>query len=225
MVEQDGNLVIYVNSRLPIARRRFTIAHEIGHTYFTKKRPDSVGLAETRFGCQTEFAQNSSSIEALCDIFGVELLMPLPAATKIIRTGFPSIRCIRELCSTFNVSIAAAAWRLAEIAPVDVTIIWCREMAKPTDAKDIKLRLDWGVSPRQDRLYLPRFDAVPHESLISSCYYSRLPAEGFEKLDFGSLRGSRYLVCERFGNRVLCLVLLDASPANPRGQRPGTLFV
>lgn len=222
----DGtNLIIYVNSQLTNARQRFTCAHEMGHTYFkevTSSAPSPVGRRDSP-GCRTEFADRDKEEEYLCDIFAVELLMPSVLAKRIVNTYGPSFRCIQQLTSAFQISVSAVAWRMCELAEETVGILWFKAMGKPNDTSDIKLRLDWGAFPKGNRMYLPRFDAVPPNSLISKCFLSRQTVEGSEKLGFGSLRGTRYLACKYFENAVLALVFLDASPNGKQGHYPMTL--
>lgn len=222
----DGtNLIIYVNSRLSKARQRFTCAHEIGHTYFKQSsaiRPSRVGRWDSP-GCRTEFADRNKEAEYLCDIFAVELLMPSVPAERIVNTYGPSFRCVQQLASAFQTSVSAAAWRMCELATENVGILWFKAMGKPNDTSNRKLRLDWGAFPKKSRMYLPRFDAVPPNSLISKCFHSQQPVEGSEKLSFGSLRGTRYLACKYFANGVLALVFLHASPNDKQGYYPITL--
>lgn len=216
----DGaNLIIYVNSQLNNSRYRFTCAHEIGHTYFKKPAVSVLSpvSGQNPLGCRTEFAQRGAEEEYLCDIFAVELLMPSTITQAIVDREGPSFRCIHQLASAFHVSISAAAWRMSELVEANVGIIWFKPMAKPSDPNNIKLRLDWGSFPRRSRTYLPRFDAVPRDSLISKCFTTQQTLEGFEKIAFGSVRGVQYLACKRFGKSVLCLVL----PEPPQSRQPG----
>lgn len=215
----DGtSLIIYVNSQLSNSRYRFTCAHEIGHTYFKKPALSVLSPVsrQNSLGCRTEFAELGTEEEYLCDIFAVELLMPSTLAQGIVDREGPSFRCIHQLASAFRVSISTAAWRMTELARANVGIIWFKPMPKPSDINDIKLRLDWGVFPRRSRAYLPRFDAVPQDSLISKCFTSRQTLEGLEKIAFGSVRGVQYLACKRFGKSVLCLVF----PEPPQNRQP-----
>ncbi|MBA7639013.1 hypothetical protein ES703_46669 [subsurface metagenome] len=225
LFDDGANLIIYVNSQLSNPRYRFTCAHEIGHTYF-KKPPVSMSSSVSRqnsLGCRTEFAERGAEEEYLCDIFAVELLMPSALARVIVDREGPSFRCIHQLASAFHVSISAAAWCLSELVKANVGIIWFKPMAKPSDANDIKLRLAWGVFPRRSRTYLPRFDAVPQDSLISKCFTSQQTLEGFEKLNFGSVRGVQYLACKRFGKSVLCLVFPEPPQSRQSSHYPMSL--
>lgn len=224
---KDGtNLIMYLNSQLTSARRRFTCAHEIGHTYFSKSTASTPLPADRQdsLGCQTEFAELNKVEEYLCDIFAMELLMPSALAQRFIEADGPSFRCIQHLTSAFQVSISSAAWRMCELATENVGILWFKAMGKPNDLNDTKLRLDWGVFPKSKRMYLPRFDAVPTGSLVSRCFLSRQSVEGSEKADFGSLRGTYYLSCKCFENSVLCLVFPNASPNRKQGHYPMALF-
>jgi len=114
----DGtNLILYVNSQLSEPRRRFTCAHEIGHTYFRKSAANE--MSPVRGGasleCRTEFADYDKEEEYLCDIFAVELLIPRALTESIVNENGLSFRCMRRLASAFHVSLSAAAWRMVEL--------------------------------------------------------------------------------------------------------------
>jgi len=214
---------IYVNRILSEARHRFTCAHEIGHTYFEKTTAGVLSHTDKweSLGCLTEFVERDKEEEYLCDVFAVELLMPSALVQGIVEREQPSFRCIHALTSLFKVSTSAAAWRMCELAHENIGIIWFKLMGKPSNSDDIKLRLDWGTFPQQSRIYLPRFDAVRIDSLISKCLASGQILEGFERLSFGTLRQTHYLKCKRFGKSVLCLV----SPTEPYQSRQSDSYI
>jgi IrrE N-terminal-like domain len=95
-----GELVIRLNADSPTTRRRFTLAHEIGHLLLGKP-----GL---RSSCGRD-----QVLERKCDAIASELLMPSDEAMPFIgRLGKPSPEKLRVIASHFDVSLQAAAFRV-----------------------------------------------------------------------------------------------------------------
>jgi len=86
-------------------RLRFTIAHEICHTFFYESVP------ELKFVPHGVDGQE----ERLCNLGAAELLMP---AVSVQRTSFPLTVCIESLCrlaTEFSVSVTAMFLRLRSL--------------------------------------------------------------------------------------------------------------
>jgi Zn-dependent peptidase ImmA (M78 family) len=79
-------------------RRRFTIAHEIGH-YIMKTGHNSIASA----------INSTDPVESEANEFAAELLMPLQQFKKDCKNGISSID---ELMEKYQVSKEAAGWRL-----------------------------------------------------------------------------------------------------------------
>lgn len=95
-----GELVIKLNAKSPLARKRFTLAHEIGHLLFGKP-----GL---RSSCGDD-----PDLERACDSIAAELLMPTEDATAFIQSlGQPSPEKLKIIASKYAVSVHAAAVRV-----------------------------------------------------------------------------------------------------------------
>ena len=96
----DGELVIKLNSDSPSPRKRFTLAHEIGHLLLGKP-----GL---RSSCGED-----CDLEKACDAIAAELLMPADETTTYVQSlGRPSPEKLRLIASRYSVSIHAAAVRV-----------------------------------------------------------------------------------------------------------------
>jgi hypothetical protein len=104
-------------------RRRFTIAHELGHAVL-----ESTGPRAPRVG---------SELERLCDRLAAEILMPLVTFRSALGDRPAVASTIRELASQFQTSLSAAAIRCSELRPISVLEIqrgrirWFRGRAKP----------------------------------------------------------------------------------------------
>ena len=82
----QGALVVYLLPNLTKTRRRFTLAHELGHAFFEKtgRRPHP-----------------SRELERLCDKFAAEFLMPRRVFVSHAGSQ-PNLRRVRELCSEYS---------------------------------------------------------------------------------------------------------------------------
>ncbi|MCL4416758.1 MAG: ImmA/IrrE family metallo-endopeptidase [Actinobacteria bacterium] len=212
LAQENNELVIYVNSQIGAARRRFTCAHEIGHTYLANRMISNFNVSmenKNRSGCYIEFTQQDKEEEYLCNIFAAELLMPRELVHTLLQQYGISVQCVQRISSAFGVSLSAASWRLSELANKDVGIIWFKRMGKLDNPADVKMRIDWGVFPNQKRVHLPRYDSVKKDSLIEKAFLSRQTEEGIENLDLGNIHGDRFIHCKRFHNSVLCLVFQE----------------
>ncbi|UCF68562.1 MAG: ImmA/IrrE family metallo-endopeptidase [Acidobacteriota bacterium] len=94
-------------------RRRFSIAHELGHTFFDNT------LATYQMRTSQNRAQHyptdaALQLERLCDLCAAELLMPEASFREAVeRTGFRA-GAIPELARSFGVSLEAAALRFVQ---------------------------------------------------------------------------------------------------------------
>lgn len=92
-------------------RQNFSIAHEIGHTYFGNVAEEAAGRQRP-----TDSGSNPEE-ERRCDIFAASLLMPRRVFSEQFRQHAIAgpTRCVVELASGFDVSIDAAALRIDEL--------------------------------------------------------------------------------------------------------------
>ena len=123
VVNDDGG-VIGVNKDHALVRRRFTIAHEIGH--FVLHRKDEQLFIDK--GYRVLFRDENSSLgtdvrEREANAFAAELLMPRALLMRLARSyqldlgeeGGP----VEELAAQFQVSAQAMTFRLASLFGVD----------------------------------------------------------------------------------------------------------
>lgn len=120
----SGAYIIEVNKDHPKTRQRFTIAHEIGHTFFFEL-DDSV---QRRYRIRDSGLENlarSSREEYLCNYAAAELLMPYHQFGSLIRQTGPTSNSLRKLGGSFEVSLQAAARRATQLLSLTlVTALW-----------------------------------------------------------------------------------------------------
>ncbi len=109
----DRDLKIYVNHEQTRARRRFSVAHELAHTFFLPfADADDLSLREDKCVGHEDFEE-----ERLCNIAAAELLMPANAVGSRMFGKDPTAGLIRLLAATFQVSPQAMAIRICEFTP------------------------------------------------------------------------------------------------------------
>jgi hypothetical protein len=97
----DGELVIKLNSENSYVRKRFTLAHEIGHLLL-----NSVPALKSS-------NRTDESLERACDLIAAELLMPMDEIVPFVeKLGGPSPEKLKIIASRFAVSLRAAAIRV-----------------------------------------------------------------------------------------------------------------
>lgn len=110
LIGDSESAIITVNSRSPPARRRFSLAHELGHWRYHRGR---ILVCRTEDIGRTDWV--STSPERVADGYAADLLMPWyllsPMARQYPRLTF---EIARKLAAAFDVSLEAAVIRLVD---------------------------------------------------------------------------------------------------------------
>ncbi len=103
------------------ARRRFTMAHEIGHYLL----PDQRDLRQPCTKSQIEsWDEDLAQPETAANRFAAEILMPRSAVYLREMPHFDHIKQIAQTCET---SWTASAYRIAELSSFRVAVVWSQE--------------------------------------------------------------------------------------------------
>jgi len=105
LTNNKGKFTIHYAPDLPPPRRRFTIAHEIGHMIIR-----AAGFRGSQFG---------KELERLCDMFATEILIPRRIFLELASQEV-NIKEIFRLAHSFGASLTTTAIRYAELLPVSV---------------------------------------------------------------------------------------------------------
>jgi hypothetical protein len=106
-------------------RKRFTLAHEIGHVvvYRSATRPEGAVGAD-RLLCHAGTASNADE-ERLCDTVATELLMPRESFLQSMENYGVSARTIPLIARQFGVSLQAASRRIASTLSYEIGVsLW-----------------------------------------------------------------------------------------------------
>jgi len=111
---EDGGYEVILSKNSSVARKRFTLAHEIAHTLFFAGQ-DSEGLA-----CGEE------AEEELCNAAAAEILIPSRFLQKVFpRDKEVTVESFLEVTRLFECSLEAAAWRLLNSGLIEgALLIW-----------------------------------------------------------------------------------------------------
>lgn len=117
---------VQLNRTHPETRRRFTLAHEIGHTFFFELEDESTLRSRARIeDSDLNKLPSNRKEEVLCNIVACELLMPYKHFTDRFRSVGPSSNTILFLAQLFRSSLWATARRLTEVSPFRLLIaLW-----------------------------------------------------------------------------------------------------
>jgi uncharacterized protein DUF955 len=180
----SGERVIKLKANSTFVRKRFTLAHEIGHLLLGKP-----GL---RSSCGED-----RDLERACDTIASELLMPTDEAVPFVKQlGKPSPENLRTMASRFEVSLQTAAFRVHRDLGLWKCFIGCWQ-------RHPKIKTEWfvGYSRRWDR-------AQPDEHSLDLALSSEGPVQAKELWQRGPQAEPVWLNLLRLGtgSRVLGLV-------------------
>lgn len=104
---RTGSIIIRLANGAPERRKRFTMAHEIGHLILAS--PTEVLVA------RRSRPEEPDSIERFCDRFAAALLMPRSQLAWEARSLTPTMRAVDHLAGLFDASLTATYLRACEV--------------------------------------------------------------------------------------------------------------
>ncbi len=119
LLRKKKNGIIHIRKGIvPEGRRRFTIAHELGHWELHEKY--------SQFLCDAEDMRDygRSALEVEANHFAAELLMPASHFRAACEKAEPSLHLIESLSAEFETTLTATAIRFADTTRRKVVIVW-----------------------------------------------------------------------------------------------------
>jgi Zn-dependent peptidase ImmA (M78 family) len=114
--------ILVKRSMREVGRKRFTIAHEIGH--FILHRENQISCLPSDIA---GWSNNSESPERQADSFASELLLPSAHVLREIGDTWPSFELVVALANSFGASLTATARKYCELAPQECAVVWSVE--------------------------------------------------------------------------------------------------
>jgi hypothetical protein len=216
--ENHAEWGIFVNPKARPVRKRFTIAHELGHFILHR-------AVQTTFNCDKESVyyglDTLKKIEREADDFASNLLMPADMLRHRIDGKRIDIHLLGELATEFGVSLEAMCIRLIKCTEQRAVLVyWDNGFLKyqwPSgDARRTRVRLRQTGDPQEPIAgTLAADDAIAQEwdgvDMLASNWCT-------SEEDDIHLRELKHTYTD--GNRVLSLLMLESAP--PRNyQRSG----
>lgn len=117
--------IILSATGMSAVRRRFTVAHELGHFLIAAHRGDKRCTSKDLMETRRETSHQKE--EAQANRFAAGLLMPKPwFVAQTDDLGSPLLEHLRVLAATYSVSMEAAANRYAELTPETCAFVFLR---------------------------------------------------------------------------------------------------
>ena len=110
---RDGFRIVCNENVRSSARRRFSIGHEIAHTFFSNTGA-TYRMRVTKGREKVYETDAALALERLCDLAAAEMLMPQSHFDRLVREHGARAATIPVLAGIFGVSLEAAALRLVE---------------------------------------------------------------------------------------------------------------
>lgn len=163
-------------------RRRFAIAHELGHW--------ELHAEENQLGALCKEADlrdyRSSPLEAEANMFAAEFLMPKKLFCAACQGRTPCLALIKDLAEIFDTSLTATAMRYVELETRTCLVSFSEDG-----------RMKFWRSHLEREHWLPRGHALPAESQAWQCWMNGLDESPAVELSgevwFSHLRGSEEL--------------------------------
>jgi hypothetical protein len=164
---RDARLVPLPNSRYQIeynpnqsqGRIRFSIAHEIAHTFFPDCREKVRNRASKR-----HMVGNDWQLEMLCNIGAAELLMPVGSFPEIGEAEF-SIDHLLRLRERFQVSTEAILLRYLKLCHVSCAVFAASSQTSGSD----RLSVDYLRPANEWDIPLRSGFRIPEDSVVNEC--------------------------------------------------------
>jgi hypothetical protein len=100
-------------------RRRFTIAHEIGHYILHRTQQNSCSPRVIE-----GWKEGQPVPEREADTFASELLLPTTDVVQHVNRRWPSMQVVSDIAEHFGASMMAAARKFCDVAPQPCAVVW-----------------------------------------------------------------------------------------------------
>ncbi len=181
LIPASAGYVIQVNASDLPTRQRFSIAHEICHTFFDRQSPT------TRDDAATGTFDPSALEEYLCDIGAAHLLLHPRWLRERAAHHPPSLDRLFAIATACQASAEATARQVAELGVWDCSFVFWElghRRHEREDEQHARLRVA-RVYPSPGAPFLPLRKSVAEASSIATALTTRGRSSGVERLVLG----------------------------------------
>jgi len=153
-------------------RLRFSVAHEIAHTFF----PDCAEAVRNRSHVESD-TEDSWQVEMLCNLAAAEFLMPIGSGV-MIENETVNIDNILRLQAKYEVSTEAISIKLARITADPCVIFTAKSSSK---SRPFGYRIEYSVPSRAATFDFGKGFEVGRRTILSQCTAVGFTAKGREQ--------------------------------------------
>ncbi len=211
--DKTGKVIMRINSDRPETRQRFSIAHEISHTFF----PGYSNKVQCRTDARHRHRDNPDDhLEILCDVGASELLFPDPWFGRDAAV-VSSAEGLGNLARTYKASTEATLRHFAEISAKPIAAVFFGWKLKPVQKRQIpgteqsnlfgfnaaedaraaaKLRIEYNIPSATFSSaghFLPKDKSVESDGPLYQAASTESCQDGECDIDFGTAHG-RYRI-------------------------------
>lgn len=169
VVDERGARIEY-NPQQRRARARFSIAHEIVHTFF----PDVGDAVRNRGGDPS--SRDDWQLELLCNLGASEIVMPVGSLPKLDEV--PSLEKLIEDRLQFDVSTEAYLIRIVSVTDAPITMF----IASPHQLdQSSEYRIDYAIASSSAPQWKLGERSIPEDSVVRQCTAIGSTAHGVER--------------------------------------------
>ena len=208
--DNHGEWGIFVNPKARPVRKRFTVAHELGHFILHR-------ATQSTFNCDKESVyagiDTLKQIEREADEFASHLLMPGDLLRDRIHGKRIDFRLLGALANEFGVSLESMCIRLVKYTEERVVLVyWDHGFEKyqwrSAEARKTRVRLKRSCDPQEP---LPGTLAADDE-IAQEWDGVDMPASAWCSSEADEIRLRELKHTYTNGNRVLSLLMLESAP-------------
>jgi hypothetical protein len=144
------------NSIRSESRKRFTIAHEIGH--FVLLGHDDVGSICGQKDIES-WKDRSNVMEREADDFAAELLIPTAIVKAQLAHTTPSLSAIESVAKECAASFSASAWKYCDLTSEQCAIVWSEHG-----------RVSWSRRSPEFPFFIKNGQTIEQASYASNCF-------------------------------------------------------
>jgi len=158
---------IEYNPTRPVSRIRFTVCHEIAHTFFPDHAERIRYRGAPREALERQDARGDSwQLELLCNIGAAELLMPIGMCRDLLGV-VPTVRTLLEVRDRFQVSTEAVFHRAIHLAEGKVALF--AASPKVSGQRGRRYGIDYLIPSADWTLKKARRFLLPSNSVVGAC--------------------------------------------------------
>lgn len=219
-VPSNQGYLIEFNPNRPRNRVKYSICHEIAHTYF----PDCADRVRNRL-THEKMKGDDWQLETLCNIAAAEMLMPIGSVTGLSSDKL-GIDDVLEARKRHEVSAEAVLLRAIRLTTGQYAM-FCASSWPGRDVTAEQYLVDYGFASRSWQIGVPKTgEPLPKGTVAAECVAIGYTSKGYE--DWGRSLGKLRVECvgvPSYPNQVIPRVLGIVAPVRHVATDIGTMTI